>query len=379
MCNSIEIFSGAGGLAKGLELAGMKHLAFVEWNKDACKTLRMNYPVEIVHEADIRLFPFENYADIDVLAGGPPCQPFSLGGKAKGHMDERDMFPYAIDAIRKLRPKAFIFENVKGLLRESFSDYFRYIILQLQHPTIENTFDSWEKHLDTLEKADNRKGGTLEYSVSYKLLNAADYGVPQKRERVIIVGFRSDLDIDWSFPAPTNSEDSLAWDKYVTGNYWKRHGMSMPESEKRKVASEKLRLSNRYGMFEPDLLPWNTIRDVIHDLPAPTEGSDCSEHVLRNGAREYNGHSGSEIDLPSKTIKAGGHGVPGGENMIKFTDGSVRYFTVKEAKRIQTFPDDYPITGSWSEAMRQLGNAVPVHLAYVIGQAVMEKLSHTAS
>lgn len=129
-------------------------------------------------------------------------------------------------------------------------------------------------------------------------------------------------------------------------------------------------------MFEPKLLPWRTIRDAIKDLPQPIVESDCSEHTLRVGAREYDGHSGSEIDLPSKTIKAGGHGVPGGENMIKFTDGTVRYLTVKEAKRIQTFPDDYPIAGSWTEAMRQLGNAVPVKLAFVIGQAVLRKLDN---
>lgn len=374
MCSSIEIFSGAGGLAKGLEMAGMHHLAFVEWNKDACKTLRLNYPKEIVHESDIRLFSFGDFADIDVLAGGPPCQPFSLGGKAKGYLDDRDMFPHAISAIRTLKPKAFIFENVKGLLRNSFSDYFRYIILQLQHPTIENIFDSWEEHLHVLEKFNSKNEESLGYNVSYKLLNAADFGVPQKRERVIIVGFRSDLNIDWSFPEPTNSADSLAWDKYVTEVYWKRHGITMPECERQKAEIEKARLYSRYGMFEPKSLPWRTIRDAIKDLPQPIVESDCSEHTLRTGAREYNGHSGSEIDLPSKTIKAGGHGVPGGENMIKFTDGTVRYLTIKEAKRIQTFPDDYSITGSWTEAMRQLGNAVPVKLAFVIGQAVLSKL-----
>ena len=105
----------------------------------------------------------------------------------------------------------------------------------------------------------------------------------------------------------------------------------------------------------------------MQGLPSPNEqGNMYDEHLLRKGAKEYAGHTGSEIDQPSKTIKAGGHGVPGGENMIKFPDGTVRYYTVLEAKRIQTFPDNYPISGSWTEAMRQLGNAVPVRLANVI-------------
>ena len=120
--NSIEIFSGAGGLAKGLELAGTKHRAFVEWNADACRTLRENYDSSLVFEGDIRNFSFSDYSDVDILAGGPPCQPFSLGGKAKGFDDKRDMFPAAISAIRTLMPKAFVFENVKGLLRKSFAE-----------------------------------------------------------------------------------------------------------------------------------------------------------------------------------------------------------------------------------------------------------------
>lgn len=92
------------------------------------------------------------------------------------------------------------------------------------------------------------------------------------------------------------------------------------------------------------------------------------------GAKSYNGHTGSEIDMPSKTIKAGDHGVPGGENMVRFEDGSVRYFTTFEAKRIQSFPDDYHITGSWTEAMRQIGNAVPVTLARTIAESLFPLL-----
>lgn len=368
MINSLEIFSGAGGLAKGIELAGAHHQAFVEWNHDACKTLRKNYPPNIVFETDIRQFHFSKFHNIDVIAGGPPCQPFSLGGKAKGNEDERDMFPYAISAIRQLLPKAFIFENVKGLMRQSFAQYFTYIILQLTYPQVSLTNADWKYNLSILERI-HTKGGYkgLKYNVVFKLLNAADYGVPQKRERVIIVGIRSDLDVSWNFPEGTHSEDSLLWDKYVTGTYWEKHNASPSPSDLAQSSLQKERLKSLYGMFPPTKSPWITVRDALQGLPSPNEqGNMCDEHLLRKGAKEYAGHTGSEIDQPSKTIKAGGHGVPGGENMIKFPDGTVRYYTILEAKRIQTFPDNYPISGSWTEAMRQLGNAVPVRLANVI-------------
>src|ERR1035437_7428628 len=121
---SVELFSGAGGLAKGLEIAGFDHIAFVEYNKDACSSLRMNFKPEHVFEGDIGDFDLSKLDKVDIVAGGPPCQPFCLGGKHKTDDDARDMFPHAIRTIEKLRPKAFIFENVKGLLRQSFSEYF---------------------------------------------------------------------------------------------------------------------------------------------------------------------------------------------------------------------------------------------------------------
>lgn len=364
MFSGIELFSGAGGLARGLEDSGIRHRAFVEWNKDACNTLRENFEESFVHEGDVRDFNFLAYDAVDIIAGGPPCQPFSLGGKALGNNDKRDMFPYAIDAIRKLAPKAFIFENVKGLLRDSFKDYFEYIILQLRFPGIELHENDWRGNFEFLKKASrSMKGKCLSYNVTYNLVNAADYGVPQKRERVIIVGFRTDIRVDWQFPAPTHSEDSLLWSQFITGEYWERHHTRCSYPEK-KVTAEKNSLVEKYGLWGPELLPWVTIRDVISDLK-------CGN---KKESKEYPGHTGSYIDEPSKTIKAGAHGVPGGENMVRFQDNSTRYFTLEEAKRIQTFPDDYIITGSWTEGMRQLGNAVPVKLASIIGNSVVKAL-----
>jgi DNA (cytosine-5)-methyltransferase 1 len=375
---SLEIFSGAGGLAKGLELAGFEHSAFVEFNPDACKSLRQNFDSEKVFEGDIRDFDFHQLSGIDLVAGGPPCQPFSLGGKHGADNDHRDMFPYAISAIETLTPKAFVFENVKGLLRDTFSDYFNYILRRLTFPDAHAKQKStWQEHYKTLQKINYDRHDGIKYKVTQTLVNAADYGVPQCRERVVIVGIRSDLNAIWEFPSPTHSEEKLLWDKFVTGNYWERH--KVPKSQREKclngTAIRVKGLRDTFNFFEPELQPWRTVRDALHDVPDPRMKHGISDHIFRDLARTYPGHTGSDFDLPAKTIKAGGHGVPGGENMIRFQDGSVRYFTVFEGKRIQTFPDNFKVTGAWTEAMRQIGNAVPILLGEKIGKKLYQKLN----
>lgn len=375
---SLEIFSGAGGLAKGLELAGFEHSAFVEFNKHACSSLAVNFEADKVFFGDIKDFDLNSISSVDVVAGGPPCQPFSLGGKHKADQDSRDMFPYAIRAIEKLTPKAFIFENVKGLLRPSFSEYFEYVVLRLTYPgfTAKPSL-SWQDHLSQLRKVNKLSYAGVKYDVKFKLINAADYGVPQTRERVVIVGIRADLGKSWSFPDATHSEDRLLWEMHVSGEYWKRH--KVPTSRRPSVessAQEKIfRLKERFGLFEPEQKAWKTVRDALHDVPDPRARHNIEDHIFKDGARTYAGHTGSDYDWPSKTIKAGGHGVPGGENMIRYADDSIRYFTVFEAKRIQTFPDDFIIKGAWGEAMRQIGNAVPVLLAEVIGNHLAQTLN----
>ena len=375
---TLEIFSGAGGMAKGLELSGFKHAAFVEFNKHACDSLSENFDSTKVFFGDIKDFDLDSLDLIDVVAGGPPCQPFSVGGKHKAHEDSRDMFPYAIRAIQKLAPKAFLFENVKGLLRQTFSEYFDYLILRLSYPDyLVQDNAEWKLHLDALKLLNETNYFGKKYDVKFKLINAADYGVPQTRERVVIVGTRSDLALAWSFPPETHSEDRLLWDKYVTGEYWLRHKVCKSVQPKIDSALKgKIdRLRDNYGMFEPELLPWQSVRDALTNAPDPKSNHGIQDHIFRDGARSYPGHTGSDFDWPAKTIKAGGHGVPGGENMIRFGDGSVRYLTTFEAKKIQTFPDDFVIKGAWGEAMRQIGNAVPVLLAEKIGGALAQKLA----
>lgn len=375
---SLELFSGAGGLACGLAQAGFAHTALLELNRHACASLRENFGSTRVHEGDIRSFDFSTLGQIDLVAGGPPCQPFSLGGKHQAHDDSRDMFPQAIRAIEQLSPKAFLFENVKGLLRASFADYFEYILLRLTYPEAGHGLAAdWRTHLAHLRQLQHLPYTGIQYQVQFKLLNAADFGVPQLRERVIIVGIRTDLGLDWTFPAATHSEDRLLWDQYVSGTYWTRHGL--PNTLRETAAPGILaKLQARHGLFEPDSLPWQTVRDALTGLPDPRSTHTLDDHIFRDGARSYPGHTGSEIDWPSKTIKAGGHGVPGGENMIRYRDSSIRYFTVREAKRIQSFPDNFRIQGAWGEAMRQIGNAVPVRLAEVIGQSLRQTLDPAA-
>ena len=143
------------------------------------------------------------------------------------------MFPEAVRAVRELRPQGFIFENVKGLLRKSFSSYFNYILLQLSHPevTARKGMD-WSEHLRALEEYHTSNSqNSLGYNVVFRLVNSADYGVPQHRYRVVIVGFRNDLNVKWSFPEPTHTKEALLYAKYGDHSYWEEHGIPLKERQ----------------------------------------------------------------------------------------------------------------------------------------------------
>lgn len=375
--SSIELFTGAGGLALGVAKAGFSHAAVVEWNHDACCSLRNNserlsamYGWR-VFEQDVRDYSFTRHADaVALLAAGAPCQPFSLAGKHRGDADERNMFPEVFRAAREVHPPLIIVENVKGLLRASFRPYFDYICTALSAPEfVCGKGEHWADHKVRLDAAlAGQRVNGIRYNVKFQLVNAADYGVPQKRERVFIVAFRSDLDTQWSCLVPSHSEDALLYAQWVDGSYWKEYGLVRPATPDR-LAARVRRLSNAE---RPNLLRWRTVRDALNGLPDPEDyiaHPTISNHVGNPGARSYPGHTGSPLDEPAKTLKAGDHGVPGGENMLRRSDGSVRYFTVREAARLQTFPEDYVFNGPWTEGFRQLGNAVPVELAHAIAMA----------
>jgi len=290
--------------------------------------------------------------------------------------DKRDMIPEFIRSLRELAPRSFIFENVKGLTRQAFRNYLSYIQLQMAYPDAQKKpRESWEGHLNRLEDIHTKgRHRGLHYNVVTRLLNAADFGVPQTRERVFIVGFRSDLGTDWHFPEPTHSQDRLLHDQWVSGEYWERHALKRPKAPPARLQNRVARLS---AVDTPRVEAWVTLREAIAGLPHPRPNRETGgllNHRLQPGARSYVGHTGSLLDWPSKTLKAGVHGVPGGENMIAHANGSVRYLTVREAARVQTFPDSWRFLGSWSEAMRQLGNAAPMRLVSEVALSVAQRL-----
>ena len=307
--HSVELFAGCGGLALGMARAGFKHKLVIELDDQAAATLRRNtkWPVQ---QCDVRTLDYRPLqGSIDLVSGGPPCQPFSVAGQSRAGSDPRDMFPEATRAVDEIRPCAFVFENVAGLKRDRFKMYFSRV-------------------LGALATAGDG------YRVVSILVNAADYGVPQVRRRVFIVGFRNDLGMCWEPPEPTHKRD--CWLTVATA----------------------LR-----GLPDPELQP----------ATEPIDG-----HTFQPNAKSYKGHTGSPPDKPAKALKAGVHGVPGGENMLRRPDGTVRYFSVREAARLQTFPDNWRFSGPWTEALRQLGNAVPVRLAEIVGGRVYSQLKAKA-
>jgi DNA (cytosine-5)-methyltransferase 1 len=417
---SVELFAGGGGLAMAVHKAGFRPLLVNEFAKRALETLTENgatlrdpedrsaprpgrgrpgrwadgWPLVPGDVRGIPSFDFLKDAEVDLLAGGPPCQPFSLGGVAKGDEDERNMFPEMFRAIREMRPKAVICENVRGLLRPSFKPYFEYIKREMSLPFVQRGKDAtWEDHDEVLRKLldDGSVDPSERYDVVHIPVNAADYGVPQIRQRVIIVAFRADLGVDWDKhkPEPEYSDAALI-DSMHEGTYWKRHD-DAPGID---VIRERVVATLPPASLVPDgKKPWRTLRDALagvdgnDPLPSLTAMDvrgkvvvgDIPDHMGWPGARVYTGHTPNELDRPAKTVKAGVHGVPGGESVMRLDDPAFdgtgyRYMTVRETARVMTFPDDWVLAGPRGERMRQLGNAVPVRLGEVFAEAVRAAL-----
>ncbi|MFD4698284.1 DNA cytosine methyltransferase [Streptomyces niveus] len=434
---AVELFAGGGGLAMAVHRAGFRPLLFNEFAPRACETLLANRavaapadgdpPIPAPGEApplvagDIQDVDLSYFAraregaglEVDVLAGGPPCQPFSLGGVAKGDEDRRNMFPQMIRAMREIQPKAVICENVRGLLRKSFEPYFQYILDGMRLPTVERGDEDWRDHARelALRRTDGSVAPHERYEVEWVKVNAADYGVPQIRHRVIVVAFREDLKVNMkefvaSVEATEYSEEalirSLLPDGDQDGEYWRRHerirGRVIPDHVKKRVID-----GLRTPLALPDgKKPWRTLRDALvgeceggavlpdiedHQLDTVEHKlGGFTDHIGWPGARIYQGHTPNELDRPAKTVKAGVHGVPGGESVMLLDErvpdedapGGLRYkhryMTVRETARVMTFPDDWQLKGRRGEQMRQLGNAVPVLLGEVFAKAVLAAL-----
>ncbi|MBA2595540.1 MAG: DNA cytosine methyltransferase [Chloroflexia bacterium] len=393
---SVEIFSGAGGLALGIEMAGFRHLALVEYDPDACDTLEENSRRRAVvgHDwpvfrNDVRDFDYRPYVgQTSLLAGGAPCQPFSLGGRQRGDRDRRNMFPEVFRALRELMPDAILLENVRNLAGRSFLPYFEYIVLQLRYPfVVAHDDEPWTDHKARLQRLERERpigehDPRHTYQVAHRVVNAADYGVPQIRHRVFIIGYRRDLNVWPTFPGGEHSEDALLWAQWVDGTYWDEH--RVPKNQRPAMPPNVAPQVRRFrSEGKPPDERWRTLRDAINqtlELPEPTiyEHPSFQKHYLVPGARVYDGHTGNDLDRPAKTIKAGDHGNPGGEHVLVRDGMAHRYLSIRECARVQTFPDAYHFLGSRTECMRQLGNAVPVELARQLATAVRTKLPAVA-
>lgn len=330
---SIELFAGAGGLALGLEQAGFEHIGLVEFNKEAADTLKLNRPewnvlcedVEKVASRDIeKEFNVKKY-DLDLLSGGAPCQSFSYAGKRLGLQDVRGtMFYHYATFLHKLQPKMFIFENVKGLLTHDNGNTYK---------TICNIFEDEN------------------YVVQHKVLNAWDYGVPQKRERLITIGIRKDIYLDGKFEFPKEHlYKPLLRDVELEVNPNKENCAQYSEYKKQVFS----------------LVPaggyWRDIDPVVAKEYMKTcwdMGGGRTGILRRIG-----------LDEPCLTVLTS----PGMKQTDRCHPVEVRPFSYRENARIQTFPDDWQFCGKLNDKYKQIGNAVPVNLAKEIGIAVSNYL-----
>lgn len=328
---SIELFAGAGGLALGLEKAGFEHQLFVEIDKYAAETLRENFESNKVCEADITQLELRNLHidnDIDLISGGAPCQSFSYAGLRKGIEDARGtlFYDYA-KFVKYYRPKIFVFENVRGIINHDNG-----------------------KTLDTILRIFKQ----LDYRVDWQLLKAVNYEVAQKRERVFIVGVREDIYIsngEYIFPQKIDKTLTL---KDVLKDVPESDGAKYPES-KRKVL---------------DLVPpggyW---RDLPNDIAKEYMGKSYYLGGGKTGmARRMS------WDEPSLTLTTS----PAQKQTERCHPDETRPFTTREYARIQSFPDDFKFIGSTNNVYKQIGNAVPVKLAYHVGLSIRNYLEKGA-
>lgn len=328
----IELFAGAGGLALGLEKAGFEEIGLVEIDKTACDTLRLNRPNWNVIEEDIVKFSQKDLlkefklkkGELDLLSGGYPCQSFSYAGKKLGLEDVRGtMFFYYAEFLRQLQPKMFLAENVKGLTTHDGGR------------TIQTMVDVFED---------------LGYSVEWKVLNAWDYGVAEKRQRVVIIGTRNDLkeNVKFEYPEPHDYKPVL---RDVLQNVPESVGAKYPEKKKK--------------VF--DLVPPG---GYWRDLPDDVARDYMKSCYFMGGGRTGIARRIS-WDEPSLTLTC--------SPMMKQTDrchpDESRPFTTREYARIQSFPDEWSFSGKMNDIYKQIGNAVPVELAKEVGISIMNALN----
>lgn len=333
---SFEFFAGTGGMALGFEESGFENNLVLEIDKNAIQTLKLNRPNWNILNEDIIKFSenIENYInkeitiDLDLISGGFPCQAFSFAGSKLGLDDARGtLFYYLATIIDKLKPKTFVAENVKGL---TIHDGGKTINIILE------TFKS------------------IGYSVEYKILNANDYGVAQKRERIFIVGIRKDLkekeNYSFNFPKPQEYKPVLRDILF-----------SVPESKGSPYSDKKKKIFSllKEGQW------WKHLPD---DIAKAYMGKSYQENKqnMTGLARRMS------MSEPSLTIMCS----PSQNRTERCHPTEIRPFTIRESARIQSFPDNWEFSGSISNQYKQVGNAVPVLLAKAVGDSIKEYLDN---
>jgi len=304
----LELCAGAGGQALGLEEAGFEHAGLVEIDKNCCATLRANRPHWNVIEQDLRTFDGTPYRGVDLVAGGLPCPPFSVAGKQLGRNDERNLFPDAIRIIEGCRPRAVMIENVRGLLDAVFEDYRNHVGRQLDK---------------------------LGYHPEWRLFNAADFGVPQLRPRVLFVAIRKNLVDNFAWPLP---------------------GFVMPP----------------------------TVGEVLFDLMSESGWKGAKEWRKRaneiaptivGGSRR---HGGPDLGPTRARMAWASLGVDG-KGIWDSAPGpdfvGMPRLTVRMVARLQGFPDDWQFVGRKTSAYRQVGNAFPSPVARAVGEQIRKCLT----
>lgn len=299
----ISLFSGAGGLDLGLIQAGHQVIWANDIDQDAVKTYEHNIGKHIVC-SDIKDINIDTLPDADVVVGGFPCQGFSLANLQRNIEDERNqLYKFFYSTINIKKPIFFIAENVKGILSLDGGKAIKQIVFDFE------------------------KAG---YITKVHLVNMADYGVPQTRQRVFIIGQRKDIanSIVFQFPLPTHSRN-----------------------------------------IDNELLPWVDIEEALSHFPDPDKPNNCLNHVYsayKLVYRNFTGHRQTDPHKPSPTILARGNG-KGGVCAIPHYNGT-RRLTIRESAAIQTFPDDFEFFGSMNSCYRQIGNAVPVKFSKLLGE-----------
>lgn len=315
---AIELFAGAGGLALGLEKAGISTVEFVEIDKSCCETLRKNRPNWNVVCEDIHRTDFTKFAGkVDIVTGGFPCQAFSYAGKKLGMEDVRGTLFYEFArCVKEVQPKIFMAENVRGLVSH---DKGRTL------STIINVFSE------------------LGYDVQYKVLNAAYFNVPQKRERIVIIGTKRGMGIKYEYPTPNKRMMTL------------KEGLKgCPKSEGQAYSPKKKAV---LSMVPPG--------GCWVDLPEDMQKSYMGKSFYSGGGKRGMARRIS-WDEPCLTLTCS----PSQKQTERCHPDETRPFTVREYARIQSFPDDWDFCGGMGDKYKQIGNAVPVNFAYALGQAL---------